>query len=196
MDSHRKFLGITVHRKIRTGEQQVPWSGVFILSMMWFTWGFNIFAGGVALTFTIRKYVNNPQVISFVMTLATLVMLGPIISYVSDQIWTRAGRRRPFLIVAWLGGFLSMASFAFLPQIAGVINHGLVAVGLRPVGELLILAVVIACYKKMWDGCAPLEPLFLECVPPHQRGRFWAMRGMLFNLAVLMFYQILWPLYD
>ena len=60
-----------------------------------------------------------------------------------------------------------MLSFAFLPQIAGVVNRGLVSVGFHPAGELLILAVVIACYTKMWDGAAPLEPLFLECVPPH-----------------------------
>src|ERR1700733_10984384 len=145
-----------LHQKIRTGEKQVAWSTVFMLSMMWFTWGFNIFAGGVALTFTIRKYVNNPQVISLVMTIAGVIMLGPIISYLSDQVWARAGRRRPFLIAAWLGGFLAMASFAFLPKIAGVINHGLTAIGLKPVGELLVLAVVIACYKKMWDGAAPL----------------------------------------
>jgi hypothetical protein len=192
----RTLFGLPIHRKIRTGEKQVPWSGVFMLSMMWFTWGFNIFAGGVALTFTIRKYVNNPQVISLVMTVAGVIMLGPIISYLSDQIWTRAGRRRPFLIVAWLGGFLAMASFAFLPTIAGFINHGLMKIGLKPVGELLVLAVMIACYLKMWDGAAPLEPLFLECVPSHQRGRFWAIRNMLFSLAVMMFYQILWPMYD
>jgi len=167
-----------------------------MLTMMWFTWGFNIFAGGQALTFTIRKYNNDPRIISLMMTFAGVIMISPIISYLSDQIWTRAGRRRPFLIIAWLGGFLAMASFAFLPQVAGIINYGLLAVGLHPVGELFVLAVIIGCYKKMWDGCAPLEPLFLECVPPHQRGRFWAMRGMMFTLAVTMFYQILWPRYD
>ena len=192
----RTLLGIPLHRKIRTGEKQVPWSAVFILSLMWFTFGFNIFAGGVSLTFTIQKFSKDPRIISLVQTVAGLVMLGPILSYVSDQVWTRAGRRRPFLLVAWLGGFLGMLSFAFLPQIAGTINRGLTSVGLYPVGELLILAVVIACYKKMLDGLAPLEPLFLECVPPHQRGRFWAIRGMLFTLAVTMFYQILWPMYD
>ena len=97
---------------------------------------------------------------------------------------------------AWLGGFLAMASFAFLPQIAGVINHGLTAVGLRPVGELLILAVVIACYKKMWDGCARWNPCFSNASRRTSEADSGLMRGMLFNLAVLMFYQILWPLYD
>ncbi|MEI8194586.1 MAG: hypothetical protein WCI73_01620 [Phycisphaerae bacterium] len=189
-------MSFAFHRKIRTGEKHIPWSAVFILTMMWFTWGFNLFAGGSALTFTIRKYSRDPRIITLVMTIAGVIMLGPLISYISDQVWTRAGRRRPFLLVAWLGGFLSMLAFAFLPQIAGVINYVLVVVGLYPVGELAILAVTIACYRKMWDGCATIEPLFLECVPPQQRGRFWAMRGMLFTLAVTIFYQILWPRFD
>jgi len=145
------LLGLPIHRKIRTGEKRAPWSGVFMLSMVWFTWGFNIFAGGVSLTFTIRKYVNNPQLISLVQTIAGVIIPGPIISYLSDQAWTRAGRRRPFLIIAWLGGFMAMASFAFLPTIAEGINHVLMVIGLKPVGELLVLAVMIACYLKMWD---------------------------------------------
>ena len=190
------LFGMPFHRKIRTGEKHVPWSAVFLLSMMWFTWGFNLFAGGQALTFTIQKYNKDPRIISLILTVAGVIMIGPLISYVSDQVWTRAGRRRPFLIVAWIGGFLSMTSFAFLPQVAGTINQVLVAVGLHPVGELVVLAVTIACYRKMLDGMATIEPLFLECVPPHQRGRFWAMRGMVYTLAITMFYQALWPHFD
>jgi len=185
-----------VHRKIRTGEKFVPWSAVFIIAMMWFNWGFNLFAGGQALTFTIQKYTKDPRKISLIGSIAGVVMIAPIISYISDQIWTRAGRRRPFLIVAWAGGFIGMVSFAFLPQVAGAINHGMMAMGLHPIGEIIILAVIIFCYKKAYDGCATIEPLFMECVPPHQRGRFFAMRGMLLTLAVTMFYQILWPRFD
>lgn len=190
------MFGIPLHRKILTGQKQVPWSAVFILTMMWFTWGFNLFAGGQALTFTIQKYSKDPRIISIVMTITGVLMISPVISYLSDQIWTRVGRRKPFLIVAWIGGFVAMASFAFLPQVTAVINHALGAVGIPAASELLLLAVVIGCYKKMWDGCATIEPLFLECVPPHQRGRFWAIRGMVFTLAVTLFYQVLWPYFD
>lgn len=184
------------HQAIRTGQTQVSWSSVFLLSLMWFTWGFNLFAGGQALAFTIQRYNSDPRIISLVMTITGVLMIGPLISYVSDQIWTKIGRRRPFLIMAWIGGFLAMASFAFLPQVCGMINQVLVVAGLQPVGHLVILAVLIACYKKLWDGQATIEPLFLECVPPQQRGRFWALRGMAFTLAVTIFHQILWPRYD
>jgi len=85
------LLGLQVHRKIHTGEKQVPWSSVFILAMMWFTWGFDLFAMGPALTFTIRKYSSNPQIIALVMTAGSIIMLGPFISYISDRVWTRSG---------------------------------------------------------------------------------------------------------
>ena len=190
------ILGIPIHRKLRTGEAQVPWSSVFILSLMWFTFGFHIFAGGQALTFTIYRYTNDPRIISLIMTVAGLIMIGPMISYLSDQVWTRHGRRRPFLFVAWLGGMLGMYSFAFLPQVIGGINRMLGCVGIPPIGDLVILLIIVLCYQKMLAGLAPLEPLFLECVPPHQRGRFFAIRGILFTLAVTFFYQLLWPIYD
>ena len=168
----RVWMGVTLHRKIRTGEKHVPWSAVFMLAMMWFMWGFNVFAGGQALTFTIRKYSSNPQTISLVLTVAGVVMLGPVISYLSDQVWTRAGRRRPFLIVAWAGGFASMLSFAFLPQLAGAINHGLRAIGLPAVGELVILSICIASYKKLWDGAAALKPCFWNASRQTNAGDF------------------------
>ena len=188
--------GIPFHQKIRTGEKQISWGSVFILAMMWFTFGFHMFAGTAALSFPVKKYVANPRIIQLVMTMASLILLAPLYSYISDYLWTRAGRRRPFIIVAWLGGFVAMISFAFLPQVGGAINHVLSAIGLAPVGELAILVVIIFCYQKMWDGCTILFTLFLECVPPHQRGRLYAMTGMAFSLAGMFFWQILWPQFD
>ena len=190
------MLGIPFHRKIRTGQKSLSWSSVFVLSLLWFVWGFRLFAGGQALTFTIYQYSKDPRVISLIMTGAGLLMLGPVISYLGDQVWTRFGRRKPFLVVAWLGGFLGMFSFAFLPQLAGSVNRVLGLAGIPPVTELAVLIFTIVCYQKMFDCCAPLEPLFMESVPPQQRGRFFAMRGILFTLAVTFFYQVLWPVYD
>lgn len=41
-----------------------------------------------------------------------------------------------------------------------------------------------------------MEPLMLECVPPHQRGHFFAIRNIQVQLASLFFFQLLWPIYD
>jgi MFS family permease len=189
-------LGIPVHRRIHTGQRHLPWSSVFILSLVWFTFGFHIFAGGLALTFTIKRYDGDPRVISIVTTLPVIIMLGPFVSYISDKIWTRIGRRRPFLITAWAASCVAMFCFAFMPQVAGTINSLLGSVGIPPVAEFFLLVAIILGYTTLYDLTAPLEPLFLECVPPHQRGRFWAIRGVLFSLAVTFFFQVLWPVYD
>lgn len=187
---------LLLHRPIHTGAKHVPWRAVFILSFMWFTWGFHLFAGGQALTFTIQKYTTDPRLISLIGTFASVVMLAPLVSYLSDQIWTRHGRRRPFVIIGWLGGFLGMLSFAFLPQVLGGINGALGLVGIPAVGDLVLLAIIVGGYKKLIDGMAPLEPLFMECVPPDQRGRFFAIRGILFTLSVTLFFQVFWPVFD
>ena len=192
----KTFLGMPIHRKIRTGDKEVPWSVMIMLAVMWFNWGFNLFSGGMALTFTIQKFNKDPQVIALIGSIGGFLMLAPLISYLSDQIWTRAGRRRPFLLIAWAGGLLAMTAYGFFPEVAGAINQILISLGLFPIGEIYILAAIIFVSSKMLDGLSPLEPLFLECVPPHQRGRFWAIRGMMVTLAVTLFFQVLWPNFD
>jgi hypothetical protein len=188
--------GFSIHRPIVTGQKQIAWSSVFLLSMVWFTFGFHIFAGGLALTFTLKRYDGNPQVLALIKSAPVIIMLGPFISYFSDKIWTRLGRRRPFLIVSWAAGCLAMFSFAFISQVSAAINSVLGAVGIPPVAEFILLVGIILSYTTLYDLTAPLEPLFLECVPPHQRGRFWAIREILFKLAVVFFFQVLWPVYD
>ena len=191
------LLGMSLNRKVHTGERRVSWVAVFILSLMWFTFGFHLFAGTTALGFTIQHYNTDPRVITLVSTLSMVFMLGFLISYLSDQIWTRMGRRRPFVLIAWLGGMLGMFSLAFFPWVSGGVNHLLALIGIPPVGNVIILAVIIFLYQKMYtDFAAPLEALFMECVPPYQRGRFFAIRGILFTLATMLFFQVFWPVYD
>ena len=62
----KTFLGMPIHRKIRTGDKEVPWSVMIMLAVMWFNWGFNLFSGGMALTFTIQKFNKDPQVIALI----------------------------------------------------------------------------------------------------------------------------------
>ena len=169
---------------------------VFILCLVWFTWGFGMFAAGQALTFTIQQYDHDPRAIAFVTTFSGFLMLGPFYSYLSDTIWTRSGRRRPFLFVAWTGAILGMFALAFLPQVLSSLNFTFGLVGIGPFANIVLLAGIIFCYSKMWEFAGPMEPFFVECVPPHQRGRFFAMRGIVYTLAVMFFYQILWPVYD
>ncbi len=184
-----------IHRVIETGQREIPWSSAFVLALVWFTWGIHMFAGGMGLTFTVRRYAEDPRIISIIMTLNIIVMLSPFISYMSDQVWTRAGRRRPFVLVAWIAGAFGMFGFAFLEELRALLAPLAGWTGL-PITEFGLLIAIVVAYTTLYDFSAPLEPLFLECVPPHQRGRFFAMRGMLLNVAALFFYQVMWPVFD
>jgi MFS family permease len=190
------FLGVPIHRRIRTGQKHLPWGAVFIITLIWFTWGFHIFAGGLALTFTIKHYTNDPRWLALIKYLPMLLLIGPFVSYISDKVWTPLGRRRPFMILAWAGGAIGMFAFAFLPQINKAINGTLGTLSISPLPEIAILTAIMMSYIALYDLQTPMEPLFLECVPPHQRGRFWAMRNIVFSLAVTLFFQVLWPVYD
>lgn len=187
---------LVIHRPARTGLQQAPWSTMIMLSWVWWTWGLQIFAGGMALTFIIKRYTENPQIMALITTIPVIVFLGPFVSYVSDQVWTRLGRRKPFMLVAWGSAGLAFMSIAFLTQLAETVNGALASIGIPMMSELVILVIVSVSYTTLYDLQAPLEPLFLESVPPHQRGRFFAIRGIFFNCAVLFFFQILWPVFD
>lgn len=192
-----KMLGpLVLHRRLRTGLKEAPWSSMLMLSLVWFTWGFHLFAGGIALTFTVKRYTENPQVLSLVSTIAMLIMIGPFVSYVSDKVWTRFGRRRPFLLLAWSGASLGMLGIAFLPELRQGIDALAGCVGLPGISEMVLLVCIVVAYTTFYDLQQPVEPLFLECVPPHQRGRFFALRNIFFQAAVLFFFQLLWPNFD
>ncbi len=195
-DQGISFLGIPIHRRIRSGQHHTPWISVFMLSLVWFTFGFNIFAGGQALNFTIHRYAPDPQALALITTIGSLLILGPFIGYLSDQVWTPAGRRRPFVIIGWVGGVIGMFGFAFLTELTGAVNHVLHLAHLRDITILTLLIIIVFSYQRIMNFCSPLEAMFMEVVSPHQRGRFFAIRNVLFSLAVTFFYQVLWPKYD
>lgn len=169
---------------------------VVLLCLIWFTWGFHLFSGGTALTYTLKGYNDDPRVYQFITSLAIIIMLGPFVNYLSDIIWTKIGRRKPFILISWIAGAVGMGCVPFAPQITMAINGVLGPLGIPYIGEFTFLIIIVVTYTSLYDFTAPLEPLFLECVPPKQRGRFWAMRNVVINLSSLLFFQIFWPVYD
>jgi len=98
-------------------------------------------------------------------------------NYISDRLWTRWGRRRPFLLVALLGTFLAMALTPYMPSLVP-----------------LVLLTVIG--SLLGDVGSTFEPLWLEIVPPEQRGRGWVMRNVMIQLASLYFFQVMFAQWD
>lgn len=186
------------HAPIQTGTGGVSWSAILLLSFVWFAFLFHIFAAGTALTFTLRRYTEDPRIISFVFSISGLVglVVGPTVNFLSDRIWTRFGRRKPFVLVAFSVAALAFALIPLVPSLAESVNGLLGALGLGPIREFFFLVAIIVSYGSLYHFTGPLEPICLECVPVAQRGRFWAMRGILSNLASLYFFQLLFPVFD
>jgi len=184
------------HEPIRTGQKDVRWSSVSIITVVWFAFAFHIFAGGINLAFTVKRYYEDPRIISLITTLNVIIMLGPFISYISDQIWTRIGRRKPLMLIAYGAAAWGMAGLAFLPQVSAFLQPIAHALGLPSLTEPILMIAIVVSYTTLYDFSAPMEPLMLECVPPHQRGRFFALRNIQVQMASLFFFQLLWPIYD
>lgn len=150
--------------RIETHRPKVPWTWVTWMVLPWVTMSYEGICSGAPLTFTIRKFVENPSLIAFLssVNLAFNFLVGAVVSYMSDRIWTRWGRRRPLLIVGWMGSVVTLFLIPLAPNL----------------GSLVILIVI---YQFCSDVSMPYEPLYNEVIPPSQRGRASTLRNILQN---------------
>lgn len=166
--------------KIETHRARVPWSWVGWMTGPWLALYYidNVSNAG-PLAFTIRKFVENPALIGFLSSLnvAFNFVVGVGANYMSDRIWTRWGRRRPFLIVGWTGVAIAMAC---VPLATNVWS----------------LAGIVIVYQFFADLAKPVEPLYNEVVPPGQRGRAASVRNIAQELLGLVFFGVLLAQFD
>ena len=149
----------------------MSWPRVTLLNFVWFGEVFTALLSSVGLAFVARRLTADTRVIALVSTLGLLFRgtIGPFINYVSDRIWTPLGRRRPFIIPAY---FLSAVGSVTL-------------VRLQP---RVVLAVAV--HAGLLAFASPMEPLYMELVPPAQQGRAQAMRNAYVQASVLYFFQV------
>lgn len=190
--------GFSLYSPIWTNSSGVSWSAIFLMSFLWFGFLFQIFVNTTAIAYTIKHYTQDPRIISLTTSLGGLIgmFIGPVVSFLSDRVWTRFGRRKPFVLVAWSSTALGTALVPLVPVIGPWFSEITTALGLGPIKDFYVLASIIVSMGVLSSFGGPLEPLCLEVVPPAQRGRFWAMRNMLNNLASLYFFQLLFPVFD
>jgi len=167
-------------KKIETDRPRVPWSWAAWMTGPWLALFYldNLSDGG-PLTFTIRRFVDSPVLIGLLssVNVAFNFTVGVAASYMSDRIWTPWGRRRPFLIVGWVGAALMMFLMPFTTSV------------------WTLVAVVLAM-QFFTDVAKPLEPLYNEVVPPSQRGRAGTMRNIGQQLMGLFFFGVLMAQFD
>ncbi len=172
-------MAIRLHSPILTLQRKAPWSWLLLINLAWFAMIYSLFVASTGLPLTLLKFTDDSRLIAFVTSVGGLmgIIIGPMVNFISDRLWTRFGRRRPFLLVAACGTFSAMALLPYIPSLVP-----------------LILLVVIS--SLLGDVGSTFEPLWLEIIPPEQRGAGYAIRNIMVQLASLYFFQVMFAQWD
>lgn len=158
---------------IITCKKEIPTRWIAFSILPWasfsYTWG----VAGTVFLFSLRKFIDNPAGLTFILSLPAFssIIVDPCTSFLSDRIWTRFGRRKPFIVTSWTGAIVCLALLPLMPNFWS------------------LLAVFLA-YNIFSDLNSPLEPLKQEIIPPHERGRATGAMQWLKNLANITFYVV------
>lgn len=128
---------------------------------------------GGNLTFTMRKFIESPATINSISSLDVLfnILIAVVCLYISDYIWTRRGRRSPFVLVAWacMAGCLW-----FIPM----------------ADSTLSIVSMLIMWLAFNDLAATFGILVMEIVPPKQRVWYGAWNSWVLNIFNLTMWLI------
>ena len=105
------------------------------------------------------------------------MIISPIINYTSDRIWTRFGRRKPFVLIPYFLQGACLILFPFAPN-------------------FYALTAVLWLYQIVGSFGATFWPLMYEVIPPAQRGFGQAMQQVLLYAALVLYYSIMIGRFD
>lgn len=159
---------------IVTAKNTIPLLWQFAIAAPWGALRFKYMIMGAVFVFSMKKFIENPAEITFLMSIPGIVTIAvaPIVSFMSDRVWTRWGRRKIFTVPSIIGIVAAFIAMPLMPNIWG-----------------LILLYVF--YEICNDfGNATFEVLKQEVVPPKQRGTAAAIGTWLQTAGNLMFYLV------
>jgi Na+/melibiose symporter-like transporter len=158
---------------IITCKREIPFRWIFFAILPWASIAYTGGVAGVAFVFSLKKFVENPAGLTFILSLPTFISMvtGPCTSFMSDRIWTRFGRRKPFIITSWIG-------------------MGLCLVLMPLMANFWSLVVTYIAYGFFSDLNSPIDPLQQEITPPQERGRSTGAMQWCWNLANITFYFV------
>jgi Na+/melibiose symporter-like transporter len=156
---------------IITAKPRIPFLWQFTAALTWTTILLQYFLIGAVFIFSLKKFVDNPAGVTFIMSLPAIISLtvNPFCSFMSDRIWTRWGRRKPFIVTSWMGTLTSIALLPLAPNLYALIG----------------LYLLFNLFNDI--GSNPTEALKQEMVPPRQRGTAAALGKWMTNIAQLLF---------
>ena len=154
-----------------TAKNKIPLLWQFTIAAPWGTLRFKYMIIASVFIFSLKKFIENPAGITFVMSIPYIlsIFVAPICAFVSDRIWTRFGRRKPFAVPSMVGVGLAFILMPLMPNIWG-------------------LLFVYFLYQVSHDfGNGAGEILKQEVVPPKQRGTAAAIGTWIQNVGTLAF---------
>jgi len=166
---------------IETRKSRVSWWAIALLTT---TTGVQTIVEATSLaplTFTLKKFVDDPALIAFLgsINLAFSFLVAPFASWKSDRIWTRFGRRKPFLVVGW-----------------AVLAIALLACPLAPNVWILVAVIIVWQFSTDVGYGAVWSPLLFEVVPKAQRGRAVVIKKVMSMLGLIFFNYVLLSQFD
>lgn len=134
---------------------------------------------GTPFIYSMKKFIDNPAAITFLLSVEVFVTMlgGPFASWLSDRIWTRYGRRKPFLIIADVGKLLVFPLIPFAPNI-------------------WVLICLKWAYGILHDIGSPKTALTMEIVPAKQRGKGAGFFNMQLQIVNLVFWGMVIGRFD
>jgi len=152
-------------------DERLPNVSIFLLVLvgsLQFCETFPNALSGSVMPLTISRFTASAKLITIM--LATNAWFGflvaPYVAWKSDRIWTRFGRRRPFMVGGLVPLMLSMVLIPFAPSIA----------------LLFVLVVVYQFCQDFWAS-GPYQPLCADLIPVQQRGLLGGLQVLLGSCA-------------
>ncbi|MEI7767156.1 MAG: MFS transporter [Phycisphaerae bacterium] len=158
---------------IITSKSRISFTWIVLAALPWVAMIFKDKVMGIAFTLSMRKFVENPAALTFLLTVPAYIswVIPPVVNFLADRIWTRIGRRKPFIICSWIGTITSITLMPLAPDF----------------GWLLAAYIAFSIFNDMGG---PVESLKMEIVPPAQRGTSQAVLSWIAQVAVLVFWVV------
>jgi hypothetical protein len=158
---------------IITGKKEVSKSWMWLSVLPWSSQYLEGMAMGAAFFFSLRKFIDNPAGLTFILSLPPFIglLMGPLTHFLSDRVWTRFGRRKIFIVASWCGTLSAMALMPLMPNFISLLGAYLVFILFNTMG-------------------GPVETLKQEIVPPHQRVTTAAIMTWINQFVILVFYLV------
>lgn len=164
---------------IVTRLKKVPWSWVWLSQLPFVFWMITEVLQATMFALTLRKFVANPAIITTIIGASRLpiLVLAPLVNYLSDHIWTRWGRRKPFYVLS--NGFCALF-LALMPLASNIVA----------------LTVLLWLYQMMVALGKTFFPLSQEVIPIAQRGRGAAIHQVMFQLGLVIYFGFVLGRFD